>query len=127
MEKIDFTPYINDLQKGGAIIEKIQQGTATEEERIKAKELIWTIGMQNSNEGTFDRFAYATKRPCKVNQCKTDNDFRLQKRKINAKYADAAYDVVNTQTRNDLYAYKRQGFGSKRNVQKSWSRFIYVI
>ncbi|CDD68813.1 unknown [Firmicutes bacterium CAG:475] len=43
MEKIDFTPYINDLQKGGAIIEKIQQGTATEEERIKAKELIWTI------------------------------------------------------------------------------------
>ena len=32
---IDFTPYINDLQKGGAIIEKIQKGTA--------KELIWTI------------------------------------------------------------------------------------
>ncbi len=41
--KIDFTPYINDLQKGGAIIEKIQQGTATDEERIIAKELIWTI------------------------------------------------------------------------------------
>lgn len=37
--------------------------------------------MQNSNEGTFDRFAYATKRPRKVNQCKTDNDFRLQKGK----------------------------------------------
>ena len=83
--------------------------------------------MQNSNEGTFDRFAYATKRPRKVNQCKTDNDFRLKKRKINAKYADVTYDVVNTQTRNDLYAYKRQGFGSKRNVQKSRSRFIYVI
>ena len=41
--KIDFTPYINDLQKGGAIIEKIQQGTATDEERIIVKELIWTI------------------------------------------------------------------------------------
>lgn len=41
--KIDFTPYINDLQKGGAIIEKIQQGTATVEERIIVKELIWTI------------------------------------------------------------------------------------
>lgn len=41
--KIDFTPYINDLQKGGAIIEKIQQGTATDEEHIIAKELIWTI------------------------------------------------------------------------------------
>ena len=40
---IDFTPYINDLQKGGAIIEKIQKGTATDEERIEAKELIWTI------------------------------------------------------------------------------------
>lgn len=41
--KIDFTPYINDLQKGGAIIEKIQQGTATDEERIIVKELIWII------------------------------------------------------------------------------------
>ena len=41
--KIDFTTYINDLQKGGAIIEKIQQGTATDEERIIVKELIWTI------------------------------------------------------------------------------------
>ena len=41
--KIDFTPYINDLKKGGAIIEKIQQGTATDEERIIVKELIWTI------------------------------------------------------------------------------------
>ena len=41
--KIDFTPYITDLQKGGAIIEKIQKGTATDEERIEAKELIWTI------------------------------------------------------------------------------------
>lgn len=41
--KIDFTPYINDLQKGGAIIEKIQNGTATDDERIKVKELIWTI------------------------------------------------------------------------------------
>ena len=46
---IDFTPYINDLQKGGAIIEKIQKGTATDDIievfscNIEAKELIWTI------------------------------------------------------------------------------------
>lgn len=42
-KKIDFTEYYADLEKGGAIIDKAIAGTATDDEIIKVKEIIWTI------------------------------------------------------------------------------------